>query len=916
MVQRMAVKLTSGVASDLVKVAVYDGVTKVGDGFILGGATTASITFLSNVLVPKDTDKVLTIKGDFSLIGTGEPVGVSGHLVQVDFLSGQGVGKTSGTVVNATGSTAVAGVRVAKSFLTVTDISSTLTPGGLADGRLMRFKVTADSHGAIGLGRFALAVFPNSASLGVTNITLYAFEDSNYSIPASGTGSSDGMIPATDAGSWWPSPTSPIQVPAGASRYFEVRGAVSGSTSGSAVTTTLLGDSAYSGIGIYSIQKEKGYFIWSPNSISQSVKSDNDWTNGYGVSGLPATGLSHTRTSGTAPSTGCKLEITKTVDREDYKSFGAATVTPNENLSYTIQFKNSGTARCSASVKVQDILDPNLTYVSETHSANVTAGYYSLPAYQSTTRTVSFNAWDLDPSETGWVKIQTKVGTPSSCSVIVPNSAMITAYEYNNFSTWVYSNTASVTLKKDCPIPTTSISVTAPNGGERWEQATMNTITWTPYAYTPTEVNPARDVKAYLEQKVGTSYVVVGTVLPSGKASIHWEGDIDTFGKYPAPGSYYVRVVNTVTGQSDRSDAPFTILPRSVDLKLNGFDGPISASLNTPVTASWTSTGATSCQLYNAYDVSSAQATTSIIPVATSGQRQIYVGNLPSWSVTLVCTRTSDGRSVYDSVTVNVTNTESRVKVVSPNGGETLPLNQTFNILWERAGIKSASIALYRNDQWVKWLSQEVVSDNEPRMFAWTPSLDEAETMAPWRGSVYKIYITGQKSDGTGYVDDKSDAPFGFSGATQPPVPATLSLTSPLSGSTVTVGNPIPISWSFTNAPKNSQILLTVKNVQPSNPASGTSSGGSWQSTLIPTTNGTGSYSWTTGLGYLDFTGTYQVTAQLKQCDPNGCNYNYNLPLPVFATSNTVQFTVAPRPAGSVILNPTSSGPGSGVQDF
>lgn len=769
MVQKIGLKLTSGVPGDLNKVTVYDGATKVGEGFFFFGSS-ASVTLLSNVLVPKDTDKVLTIKGDFSPIGTGEAVTVSGHLVQVDFLSGQGIGTSSGTIVNATGSTAVAGVRVAKSFLTVTDISSTLTPGGLADGRLMRFKVTADVHGPVGLTQLFVNVAPYLAQ--VKNVNISGFEDSSFSTPISGVTSS-GALRSTDAcptgcivnvlsnigiTTSGGTPTA-VQIPAGSTRYFEVRGTVTGIQSGASVTTKLVGDGAYTGpVSAVSLVGKDAYFIWSPNSTTTAVRNDQDWFTGYGVSGLPAEGIKYTRTT-----------------------------------------------------------------------------------------TV---------------------------------------------------------------VPTSSISVTAPNGGEQWEIGQLNTITWSPYGYNP-DVNTANQVSVYLQKLDGTT---VGKIMDTGKASLHTYFRIDSYDKWATPGQYYVYAKNSVTGATDRSDVPFTLLAPRVDLKVNGSDGPISLTTGQTVRLSWRTRDVERCRVYG--------VNIGTVPLADGSYSVSVNGDIDGvyrdGTIRMLCSKYNFGEW-GDSVSVNIASVPASIRVVSPNGGELLKINEPYTIRWTHSGLSKLSIALYKNDQWMKWLHTDQVATypsgtaDGTYQFTWTPGAVEAEA-APL-GSVFKIYITGSKADGMGYVDDKSDAPFGFSGATQPPVPATLSLTSPQSGSTVTVGNPIPISWSFTNAPKNSQILLTVKNVQPSSPASGVLSGGSWQSTLIPTTNGTGSYSWTTGPGYLDYTGTYQVTAQLKQCDPNGCSYSYNLPLPVFATSNTVQFTVAPRPITSTPVTPIT-GPGSGVQDF
>ncbi|MEK7063425.1 MAG: hypothetical protein AAB955_01895, partial [Patescibacteria group bacterium] len=143
----------------------------------------------------------------------------------------------------------------------------------------------------------------------------------------------------------------------------------------------------------------------------------------------------------------CKLEITKKANK--------TTAAPGESIEYTIEFKNVGNKNCTGSgVKVTDTLDALLTYESETHSSNITPGYLSDPVYKSSDRTVRFNAWDLEPGESGWFKIKVKAGTPTSCSTVVGNYAQISSYEYSNFQSWVSTQpVVNVTIEKDCTPP-------------------------------------------------------------------------------------------------------------------------------------------------------------------------------------------------------------------------------------------------------------------------------------------------------------------------------------------------------------------------------------------------------------------------------------------------------------------------------
>lgn len=305
----------SSTASDLMKVSIYDGATKVGEAVFLGGATVATSTLTTPVLLTKNADKALTIKADFANIGTGEPVTFSGHLVAIDFDSAEGTGAQSGSTLYPSGSTSSNGTRVFKSVPTIALDSSVNNTTGLADGRLMRFKVTADSAGPVGITQFAVNVATSTASL--TNITIYGFEDSSYSTPISGV-STSGDLQATDDCASGCASNSPnltigvttsggtataIQVPAGATRYFEVRASVAGSQTGASVTTKLLGSSSFPStaatVTANPLLVASGLaatdFVWSPNSTSTSVRLDQDWTNGFGVSGLPAGGLITTR---------------------------------------------------------------------------------------------------------------------------------------------------------------------------------------------------------------------------------------------------------------------------------------------------------------------------------------------------------------------------------------------------------------------------------------------------------------------------------------------------------------------------------------------------------------------------------------------------------------------------------------------
>ena len=103
-------------------------------------------------------------------------------------------------------------------------------------------------------------------------------------------------------------PTDVIQIPAGTTRYFDVVTSVSSVSTNSSISTQLEGDAAYPTNGISGVIPLPGYmakagtdgvngdinndFIWSPNAKTISLLNYIDWTNGYGLIGLPATNMS------------------------------------------------------------------------------------------------------------------------------------------------------------------------------------------------------------------------------------------------------------------------------------------------------------------------------------------------------------------------------------------------------------------------------------------------------------------------------------------------------------------------------------------------------------------------------------------------------------------------------------------------
>jgi hypothetical protein len=320
-----SLNVASSSPSDLVdnQVTLWNGSQQVGTAVFTGSATTTNTTLTQPFVLTRDVDVKLTVKGKLAAIGTGQ-AGGQGHLILVDYngqdsANTEAVGSGSGRVdSSSTADTSVGGVRVFKSYPTIA--LDTLPATGVVDGRLMRFKVTANSAGEIGLTKLAFTIATSSAT--VTNMNLYAYTDSLYSSPVNVV-SSGGQVDSsanksfTSAGDVYghveftaktsAGATTTIQIPQGATYYFTLTGTVaaaSGATNYS-VTTTLEGDAAYPSLAdavymgiVDTIDSDANDdFIWSPNATSSSLSTHIDWTNGYAVPGLPAGGLINTRTN-------------------------------------------------------------------------------------------------------------------------------------------------------------------------------------------------------------------------------------------------------------------------------------------------------------------------------------------------------------------------------------------------------------------------------------------------------------------------------------------------------------------------------------------------------------------------------------------------------------------------------------------
>ncbi|MDD5547579.1 MAG: peptidoglycan-binding domain-containing protein [Candidatus Pacebacteria bacterium] len=314
----------------------------------------ATSSAISNLTIAKGGYKVIALKGTINSMSSTGNLTSSGHLLKVDYDAGNrgetgiyGTGVSSGTTISPTAETdsASKGVRIVKAYPSFSTASlPTSNPrlsAGNTDGvKLYRFKVTAN-NGDVALNKFTFSVSSSSLMATTTKYALYQFDSAFGSVDDSFAANgllnagpcNNGLYQATTTaivpGQIYPAPsvieiymdktgcsagTTTLVIPAGVTKGFELRATVnsveSGTTSTDQITVDLLGDAYFPVImqggmaGIMmssstifndtaSVQDQaNNNFVWSPiSTTSESGVGDQDFTNGYGVTGLDPSGM-------------------------------------------------------------------------------------------------------------------------------------------------------------------------------------------------------------------------------------------------------------------------------------------------------------------------------------------------------------------------------------------------------------------------------------------------------------------------------------------------------------------------------------------------------------------------------------------------------------------------------------------------
>lgn len=320
----LVMKPATSTNADVVQVTLWDGATQIGTAAFDGTRDAnndyiATSTLSAAVTVPKDGDKIITVKVDLPNQGINDP-GNAGALIAVNWDGGvttnstsgtKAIGVSSGTAIYATGSdTAASGIRVFKSYPTLTYSTTGATAiSGVND--LLSLVVSADTKGDTKLHRLTFVISTTTAT-----ITSLTFSGPNGNV-SSTTNITNLTAGATTTAVYFDSTsnTADATVAAGTSKTYTLRGtfALAGTNTTGSASAGLMADTAYPKlptigtatttfnmamssttgaiIGLTLGNGQGGALvnsatIWSPVSTTSSVSTAyDDWTNGYGLGG-------------------------------------------------------------------------------------------------------------------------------------------------------------------------------------------------------------------------------------------------------------------------------------------------------------------------------------------------------------------------------------------------------------------------------------------------------------------------------------------------------------------------------------------------------------------------------------------------------------------------------------------------------
>jgi hypothetical protein len=352
-----------------------------------------------------------------------------------------------------------------------------------------------------------------------------------------------------------------------------------------------------------------------------------------------------------------------------------------------------------------------------------------------------------------------------------------------------------------CICPPCAPVVVVPSGGEIWQEGSGFDIVWTPSAC---------DASVRLDLTRGGS--ICGTISDDtpNDGLFHWTAarcGTETAG-------YRVMVTGLGCGQSDTTDADFTIPPMPCSLDLVSPDGGESWSRNTTHLIRWDTAG-------DCGEIVKIELLRNGLPCLTIAEATANDGT-HGWTA-LTCGEEETGYAIRVTELTGNRTTQSaapfsipicRLAVTAPNGGESWMAETQQTISWDANAACGSSVRI------------ELLRDNAPCLviddaapnsgvYSWIPQNCNAIAEG------YRIRVT----DSATGVSDTSDADFRI-----PTPPCSIAVIAPNGGESWVEGSTHAITWSSAHCGESVRIDLL--------------SGGTSCSVIALSTPNTGTITW------------------------------------------------------------------------
>ncbi len=351
-------------------------------------------------------------------------------------------------------------------------------------------------------------------------------------------------------------------------------------------------------------------------------------------------------------------------------------------------------------------------------------------------------------------------------------------------------------------LPSGSLTVTAPNGGESYLQGGILPITWSTSGTTGTDVQ-------ILARSAGQTFTVAASTANDG--GFNW-----TVPAAQAPGNDYTIEVRSIALPTigDSSNDAFAISP-PLAITVTTPNGGETYLQGTILPITWTTSGATGTDV-QILARSAGQTFTVAASTANDGSF--------NWTVPAAQTPGTDYSIEVRSVSLPAIGDSSNaaftispplaITVTAPNGGESYLPGGVLPITWTNSGTTGTYVEIFARSAGQTYTVATLTANDES--FNW--SVPAAQTP----GTDYTIEV---RSLSLPAIGDSSDAAFSIA------TTAAITVTTPNGGEFYLQGSVVPIAWNSTDAVGDSVKILAR--------------GAGQTFTVTPSTNNDGGFNWT-----------------------------------------------------------------------